>query len=201
MARSSNSLLALAAALALSCAPAATADRAAAEEPYPDDITPPAGTRYPCALTALPRDLPGIPEGDRAYVNRTYTRLLRATQAKLVLLKALEEGQALPAALGRYQQTTSGLADRVKDDAPPAGLEAFRDDVAGALGLQQAFFAKAVPLRQAGRGMPEVFAIPEGRQASGRLLAAWGKMQARYPGWSAATQDSIYHHLCALDLF
>jgi hypothetical protein len=26
-------------------------------------------------------------------------------------------------------------------------------------------------------------------------------MQARYPQWSAATRDSIFHHLCALDLF
>jgi hypothetical protein len=24
---------------------------------------------------------------------------------------------------------------------------------------------------------------------------------ARYPDWPAATRDSIYHHLCALDLF
>jgi hypothetical protein len=203
MARSSNSLLAVAAACGLlaACAPAATAQRVVPEEAYPDDITPPEGTRYPCALTALPRDLPGIPEGDRAYVNRTYTRLLRATHAKLVLLKALEEERALPVALARYQETTSGLTTRVKDDAPPAGLEAFRDDVAGALALQQAFFAKAVPLRQSGRGMPEVYAIVEGRQASSRLIAAWGRMQARYPAWSAETKDSIYHHLCALDLF
>ncbi len=37
--------------------------------------------------------------------------------------------------------------------------------------------------------------------ASARLIAAWGKMSARYPAWSAETRDSIYHHLCALDLF
>jgi hypothetical protein len=57
-----------------------------AEDAYPSDITPPAGTQYPCALTPLPRALPGIPEGDRTYVDRTYTRILRATQVKLVLL-------------------------------------------------------------------------------------------------------------------
>ena len=203
MARSSNSVLAVAAACGLlaACAPAATAQRVVPEEAYPDDITPPEGTRYPCALKALPRDLPGIPEADRAYVNRTYTRLLRATQAKLVLLKALDEDRALPAALARYQEATAGLTARVRDDAPPGGLEAFRDDVVEALALQQAFFAKAVPLRQSGRGMPDVYAIAEGRQASSRLIAAWGRMRARYPAWSAATQDSIYHHLCALDLF
>jgi hypothetical protein len=49
--------------------------------------------------------------------------------------------------------------------------------------------------------MADVYAIPEGRQASARLIAAWGKMSARYPTWSAESRDSIYHHLCALDLF
>jgi hypothetical protein len=202
MARS-NSFLAVAVALGLAaaCAPASPAQGIVAEEPYPEDISPPAGTRYPCALTALPRDLEGIPAAERAYVDRTYTRLLRATQAKLVVLEALQEDRDAPAAVARYQEITAGLAERVRTDGPPPGLEAFRDDVAGALALQQAFFAKALPLRQAGRGMSEVYQVPEGREASGRLIAAWTRMQARYPAWSAQTKDSIYHHLCALDLF
>lgn len=202
MARSSNrSLVVLAAALAVACTPAGAAPQAVAEEPYPADITPPAGTSYPCALTALPRDLPGIPEGERAYVNRTYTRVLRATQAKLVLLKALDENAALDDALGRYREKTSTLSARLASDPPPAGLEGFRDDVTAALALQQAFFDKGVPLRRAGADMAAVYRVPEGRQASARLIAAWGKMQGRYPSWSAATRDSVYHHLCALDLF
>ena len=173
----------------------------AAEEHYPDDITPPAGTRYPCALTALPRALPGIPEADRAYVNRTYTRILRATQAKLVMLKALDEGGDLGGALARYRVATSSLAERLRAEPAPSGLAPFQDDVSQALALQQAFFAKAVPLREAGRTMAEVYAVPEGRQASSRLVSAWARMQARYPSWSRETSDSIYHHLCALDLF
>ena len=176
----------------------------AADDPaerYPDDITPPPGTRYPCALTALPRALPGIPEADRAYVNRTYTRILRATQAKLVMLKALEEDRALDGALARYREVTGGLFERLRADTAPSGLEPFQEDVSQALSLQQAFFAKAVPLREAGRTMGDVFTVPEGRQASARLMSAWGRMRARYPSWSQETSDSIYHHLCALDLF
>ena len=107
---------------------------AAGQDTYPSDIAPPAGTQYPCALTALPRGLPGIPEPDRQYINRTYARILRATQAKLVLLKALDERQDLDARLAHF-------------------------------------------------------------------IAAWSRMQARYPAWSAETRDSVYHHLCALDLF
>jgi hypothetical protein len=173
----------------------------APDDAYPSDITPPEGTRYPCALTPLPRSLPGIPEADRTYVNHVYTRVLRATQAKLLLLKALEDGGAVPAALSRYQDATRRLAQQLAAEQPPAGLAPFQDDVLQALALQQAFFAKAAPLRQSGTSMADVYRIPEGRQASARLISAWSKMQGRYPSWSPETKDSIYHHLCALDLF
>jgi hypothetical protein len=175
--------------------------RASAQDAYPSDITPPAGTQYPCALTALPRGLPGIPEADREYVNRTYARILRATQAKLVLLKALEERQDLDVRLGRYLSALEPLVQRQRDDGVPAGLEPFQQDVLSALALQQAFFSKAAPLRAAGGGMDAAYRIGEGRQASSRLIAAWSRMQARYPGWPTATRDSVFHHLCALDLF
>jgi hypothetical protein len=177
------------------------ATRASAQDAYPPDITPPAGTQYPCALTALPRGLPGIPEPDRDYINRTYARILRATQAKLVLLKALEERQDLDARLARYVSALAPLVQRQRDDRVPAGLEPFQGDVLSALGLQQAFFSKAVPLRAGGGGMDAAYRIAEGRQASTRLIAAWSRMQARYPAWPAETRDSVYHHLCALDLF
>jgi hypothetical protein len=101
----------------------------AADDVYPADITPPPGTQYPCALTALPRALPGIPEGDRAYINRTYARLLRATQAKLVALKALEDGRDSSAAVARYLETTTALAGRVGAELAPAGLGTFPLDL------------------------------------------------------------------------
>jgi hypothetical protein len=189
--------------LLTAAAPPAFAQKlpAPAEDTYPADISPPAGTRYPCALTALPRDLPGIPPPERSYVNHAYTRILRATQAKLVLLKALEANAGLPDALSVYRAAIQLQVARLTSAAAPAGLEAFQADVLAAVALQQAFFEAAVPLRRSGKGMAEVYAIPEGRQASARLVAAWTKMQARYPTWSAETRDSIYHHLCALDLF
>jgi hypothetical protein len=171
------------------------------ENVYPSDITPPAGTQYPCALKPLPRQLPGIPEDDRPYITRTYAILLRATQAKLLLLKALDERSDLPLALARYQDATRLLALRLGGEPPPPGLAAFQQDIQQALDRQQAFFAEAVPLRAAGRAMVEVYAIPQGRQASGRLESAWERMQGRYPAWSLETKDSIYHHLRALDLF
>jgi hypothetical protein len=180
---------------------AAEPEAQSADDTYPADITPPPGTQYPCALTALPRALPGIPEGDRAYINRTYTRLLRATQAKLVLLKALSDGRDVQSAQRRYADAVAQLAERQAADTVPTGLAPFQDDVREAVRLQQVFFTKATPLRDSGRTMAEVYQLPEGRQASSRLISAWGRMQARYPTWSPETKDSIYHHLCALDLF
>ena len=66
-----------------------------AGDTYPADITPPPGTQYPCALTALPRALPGIPETDRAYINRTYARLLRTTQSLPIILQCVFLGLAI----------------------------------------------------------------------------------------------------------
>lgn len=171
------------------------------EDWYPRDITPPAGTRYPCALTALPRSLPGIPETDRRYVNHVYALLLRATQAKLVLLAAMEAPRDLTSAHAAYGRKLAEIAARLAEEPVPAGLAAFHADVGAALELQVQFFAAAVPARAAGRPLADVFAIPAGRAASARLIAAWGRMQARYPTWPAETRDSIFHHLCALDLF
>ena len=130
---------------------------APADDAYPADITPPAGTQYPCALKALPRGLPGVPEADRGYINRTYARVLRATHSKLVVLKALTAGAEVEAALARYQQTTSEVAGRLRAEPAPAGLQPFQDDVVEALALQQAFFAKAGPLRLRGGSMAEVY--------------------------------------------
>lgn len=168
---------------------------------YPRDITPPPGTNYPCALTALPVDLPGIPAADRQYINRTYARILRATQAKLVALKALESDQSATPALEKYESTTRALIEALKQDSPPSGLQQFHSDVIKAIDLQRSFFLKARPIRERGGTMADVFALSEAREASGRLIAAWGKMEARYPAWSADTRDSIFHHLCALDFF
>src|SRR5262245_43184020 len=101
---------------------------ACAQDSYPADIAPPPGTRSPCALTALPPGLPGIPAAYREFVNRTYSRVLRATQAKLLLLKALEEGQGMSAALARYLEATDALAGRQKADVVPEGLGPFQQD-------------------------------------------------------------------------
>ena len=144
-----------------------------------------------------------MPESERGYVERVYGLVIRGIHAKLLVLKAVEgsEASARSTELGRYQAATDGVVTRISALPPPAGLEPFRDDVLAALRLQRTFFDKAVEARRSGGSMDDVWRIPEGRQASGRLIAAWGRMQARYPQWSRETSDSVYHHLCALDLF
>ena len=168
---------------------------------YPSDITPPAGTQYHCALTALPRDLPGIPEGDRRFINHAYSMVLAATQAKLLLLRALESTDGLEAPLEQYLHDVRRARSHLADEPVPAGLEAFASDLVTALDLQQAFFVAGVERRRGGASLSDVYTIPEGRKASQHLFSAWARMQQRYPAWGADVRDSVYHHLCALDLF
>ena len=170
-------------------------------EPYPADISPPPGTQYPCALTALPKDLAGIPVEDHDYINRTYTRVLRATQAKLIVLKALNEKSDATAEAATYDANVEKIVNALKSDTAPDDLRAFHSEVITAIELQRSFFARAASDRRGGASMEQVHKLPQGREASAKLMSAWGQMSARYPEWSEATKDSIYHHLCALDLF
>lgn len=171
---------------------------------YPADIRPPAGTRYPCALTALPPGLPGVPAADRRFINHVYSMILKAVQAKLVLQAALgkEKGEALDGRFTAYMRATDEALKKIQAEPVPEGLPSFTDDVVQAIKLQRAFFRKAVTARHRGMSLEEIFRFQEARDASGLLLRAWAKMARRYEGaWAPTTKDSIYHHLCALDFF
>jgi hypothetical protein len=190
---------ALAIVLAVGCDAGADAGASLAfEDWYPEDVSAPPGTRYPCALTALPRDLPGIPAGDRAFVNHAYSLVLEATHAKLELMRDVESDSA--AALAAYEARIGDVVERFGSETPPEGLGRFRADVVEAIRLQREAFAVAVRDSAGGAGRA-VFGRPEARKASRRLIRAWGAMKARYPEASAELADSAYHHLCALDLF
>lgn len=169
---------------------------------YPGNINPPAGHNYPCAVTALPRDLSGIPVKDRQFINHVYSMLLKALQAKLIMIDTLmQEHQAYGSTYARYYQETIAARQKIMAEPVPQGLEGFRNAVVNAIDMQGQFFAKATKARQSGKSGQDVLAIPEGRTASQLLQTAWGQMQGRYPGMSKAMSDSTYHHLCALDLF
>jgi hypothetical protein len=185
----------------------ASASPAGCESPYEDwypaDIAPPAGTQYPCALTALPRELPGIPKGDRRFVNHVYSMVLKATRAKLALMAALygKDASALEPASSAYRRATDDVLKKIHTETVPAGLEGFAQDVTAAIELQRDAFQQAVRARAQGGSPDEVFRIPQAREASQRLIAAWNKMSQRYPDWPQPMRESVYHHLCALDLF
>jgi hypothetical protein len=191
--------------LVVSASAAACGDSplAPSEDWYPADIAPPAGTQYPCALTALPRELPGIPKEDRRFVNHVYSMVLKATRAKLVLLSALygKEASALEPASASYRRATDEALEKVRAEPVPPGLELFAKDVTAAIELQRVAFQQAVRARGQGGPPDEIYRIPESRQASQRLIAAWNRMSQRYPDWPQPMRDSVYHHLCALDLF
>jgi hypothetical protein len=127
----------------------------------------------------------------------------RATQAKLVLQKALRDGNGprLAAAQADYRRLTGDALAKIRAEVVPSGLEKFRDDVISAIELQRTVFEQAIKARIGGAPAGEEYRIPESRAASQRLVAAWTKMMRHYPDLSAEMRDSVYHHLCALDLF
>jgi hypothetical protein len=169
---------------------------------YPASITPPAGHQYPCALTALPKDLTGIPASDKLFVNHVYAMLLKCLQAKLVLIDTLnQDKQNYSRAYSTYCAETLAARKRIMAEPAPKGLEPFKTTVLKAIDTQMQFFTKGVDARNQGKTAQEVWAIPEGKQASSLLISAWGQMEGRYPQMSPAVRDSTYHHLCALDLF
>lgn len=178
-----------------------TARAAPADDWYPADISLPPGVEYPCAVTALPADLVGIPDEDRRYVNHVYAIVISVVREKQVLLSVLGQRDDASQARADYNTTTADALTRLAAEPVPEGLEAFHADTVKAIELLRAFFEQAVPLRTGGASMKEMHTIPEGREASQRLHAAWAAMEARYGAWSPEVKHSVYHHLCALDLF
>lgn len=173
-----------------------------ADDWYPQSITAPAGHQYPCALTALPKDLTGIPQADRRFINHTYAMILKCLQAKLVMIDTLfQDNQSYTNAYAVYYRDVAAARQRIMSEPVPAGCEAFRNTVVAAIDKQIQYFGKATTKRGAGGSSQDVLNLPEGRTASGLLQQAWSQMASKYPSMSPAVHDSTYHHLCALDVF
>jgi len=174
----------------------------ASQDWYPRTIGAPAGHQYPCSLTALPKDLSGIPDSDKLFVNHVYAMLLKALEAKLLMIDALMGyNDSYTQVYKKYYADTVTARQKILAEPVPAGLQSFRDTVISAIDQQIIFFTKATKTRQGGQSAAEVMRIPEGQKSSTLLHQAWGGMESRYPKMNAQLKDSTYHHLCALDLF
>ncbi len=167
---------------------------------YPASIALPAGLSYPCALTPLPAALDGIPGRDRIYINHVFAMILRCAQAKTIMVSKLTKGSARNGYAVYYASTISALKT-IRAEPTPRGLETFRNQVMQGLILQMKFFDKAATAAEAGTDFNTILRIPEGKQASSQLQAAWSQLKSRYTNCSPTTENSMYHHLCALDLF
>lgn len=169
---------------------------------YPASIALPANHRYPCNLTPLPRDLTGITQNEKTYVNHSFSLLLKMLQAKIVMFDTVMwDKQAYNNVYNTYYASTVAARQKFMQIPTPKGLEGFRNDVVNAVDKQIVFFRAAASARQSGKSTQEVLQIPQAKEASSLLMSAWGKIQSRYPGMSAPVKDSMYHHLCALDVF
>jgi hypothetical protein len=174
---------------------------ALAEKWYPSSAAAYPGTAFHCDLRALPADMPGIKDEDKEFVDHACAVLLKCAQEKERMLLALRNNtqtQQLPV----YVAAVSAQIARLKSVTAPKGLETFQSDVESAINLQVEFFKTAAKKRSEGTAYDAIMAIPEGKQASQKLIGAWDEMQKRYwLFWNGPSRDCIYHHLCALDLF
>lgn len=168
---------------------------------YPTDISLPHGVEYPCAVTALPGFLAGIPEEERNYINHVYAAIIGVVREKQVLLEAFNSSGDGSQAYANYVTVTDDALVSLKAEPVPAGLETFHQDVIASIDLHRTYFRKLKAARVGVSGSIDGRQFTEGQEASGRLMNAWNAMQARYEGWSPAVKDSVYHHLCALDLY
>ncbi|MCW5821632.1 MAG: hypothetical protein KIT34_02455 [Cyanobacteria bacterium TGS_CYA1] len=169
---------------------------------YPQSISLPANHKYPCALNPLPRDLKGIPQNEKLYIDHSFSLLLKMLQAKIVMFDTVSwDNQQYQSAYTTYYFSTVSARQKFLQLATPKGLEGFKNDVINGLDKQIVFFQKSAKMRADGKSAQDILAIPEGKAASSLYMSAWQKIETRYPGLSAPVKDSMYHHLCALDIF
>lgn len=185
---------------------------------YPKKVSPPKGTKYPCEMTKLTFD--AFPKKDRLFADHTFTMIIRTIWAKLTLMETwrvmdVRRGHRklstskLKAAFNTYEKEVRKNLEVLKAEEIPGkdkALTAFRNDVVKAIELQLVFFKKGRDLvvkLPHPKGYDSMLKVPEGKQASRLLISAWGKIARHYKNWgkSKATKDSVYHHLCALDVF
>jgi hypothetical protein len=167
---------------------------------YPASIALPNGLSYSCSLTPLPAQMDGIPGKDRLYINHVFAMILKCAQAKTIMISKLTRGSARNAYATYYASTISSLKI-IRSEPTPRGLETFRNQVLQGLILQLKFFEKAATAAEAGTDFNTILKIPEGKQASSQLQSAWSQLKSRYTNCSPTTENSMYHHLCALDVF
>lgn len=169
---------------------------------YPQSIALPANHRYPCTLNSLPRDLTGIPQSEKLYIDHAFSLILKMLQAKIVMFDTVSwDNQQYSSAYSSYYSNTVSARQKFLQLATPKGLEGFRNDVVNGLDKQVVFFQKAAQLRSLGKSAQDIMSIPEGKVASSLYVSAWQKISSRYPKMSTSVKDSMYHHLCALDIF
>jgi hypothetical protein len=167
---------------------------AAFVDTYPASITPPPGTTYPCEMSALPKDLTGIPPSHHAWINHAFTFTLKAIHVKLKAYAAL--GGPPPKAVEEaYLRDTGALVQNLRDEPCPKSLESARDDLVATLEKQIIFFTKAFAAKRSGTAWETILQIPEGHEASAHVQGCYAKLLARYPAASPAVKNTFYHHL------
>ena len=102
----------------------------------------------------------------------------------------------------KYDKKTVQIRQAIlAQHSPNKAMTKFRTAVLEALELQMTFFKKVMKRTDIRIVSDRFNAVPEGKQASDKLKKAWKVTLAEYPELSKPMRDSLFHHLCALDVF
>ena len=167
---------------------------------YPGNNAPPEGIVYSCPLTPLPAVLSGIPDTDVQFIDLTYALILKAIHEKLMLMKALGSTQQ-KTALAKYINNSTRLqSDITRIQTTNKNMKAFKESIVRVLALQRTFFKKLIALDNKYPVSKKMKRVPERKEISATLKEAWKLTRATYPNISSAVRDSLFNHLCALDI-
>jgi hypothetical protein len=176
----------------------AAADRSSAAGVPP--VTSPlsvdeAYAQIPHRRTRLDPADPALEPAAAAQLRAVFARMDDGVRVRVHGLGACRTGQCATAGAVAARELR-GLARAVEaDPAPTDELRAHAGEVAEALRLQAAAFEAAAQ----GEGAAGLLRSAPVRQASGKLRAAWRRLERGYPAVSKANHDAFFDHHCALD--
>ncbi|WP_372365989.1 peroxiredoxin family protein [Candidatus Uabimicrobium sp. HlEnr_7] len=162
---------------------------------YPRNTDAPQGTKYPCAFSPLPSHLKGVPQQHHTFVAKFFAQIVKAIHARLKIHETLyNRDLSRKKRLKEYQKQLKVIVQNLKRiNAPDKKLQKIPEDIVSALLFQEKAYISFVETG--------TFSKAKGKAGSKILLKNWQQISKYYKKMNPDVKNSVYHHLCALDIY